>query len=507
MEQAVKRCVIAVSVTALAQREAFAATGDGDPGGSRLLIFSITVAIASVVAVWLYSQSRRMSETEGRSPGEERAGDVAQTGGESAMPAILQEVARLRGSAQQRQEVARALANVMTQKMEEKVNAVQHELAQQYEQVIEQKTRSEAVVRKRYEATLTEKQQTESVVRSLAEGLVVVDNAGKVVFMNPAAEGLLGVKKEDKLGRPLSEDMKDEQLVSLIKGAPDEGEREVELSAKRDDTKKVLRASNAVIEDEDGKTVGMVSVLTDVTKQRELDRFKSEFVSKVTHELRTPLVAIQHSLAVVLNQTAGRLAGTQEKFLSNANRNVERLGRLIDDLLDLGKLEARKMELRREPTSLTQLIGAACETLNPWASSKGIVIEQRIQDTLPEVHADPERLTQVLQNLLGNAIKFTPQRGRITVEVKPRDGGQELEVSVVDTGMGIAKEDLPKLFKKFQQVGERSVTDINGTGLGLAIAKEIVELHKGHIWAESEQGHGAKFAFTVPVATRPHAGG
>ena len=165
------------------------------------------------------------------------------------------------------------------------------------------------------------------------------------------------------------------------------------------------------------------------------------------------------------------------------------------------------MELRCEPTSIKELIEASCETLQAWANSKSLVIEKRMQDHLPEANLDQERITQVLHNLLGNAIKFTPRRGQITIEAKARDGSEELEVSVADTGTGIPQEALSKLFQKFQQVGERAATDIGGTGLGLAIAKEIVELHGGRIWAESERGQGAKFTFTLPVAGRARAGG
>jgi two-component system sensor histidine kinase VicK len=328
--------------------------------------------------------------------------------------------------------------------------------------------------------------------------------------MNPAAEKLLAVKKEEKLGRELTADLRDEQLVSLVKGSSDGepgDEHEIELNSNVEQTKRVLRASNAVIQDESGKTVGMVAVLSDVTKQRDLDRMKSEFVSKVTHELRTPIIAIKHSLAVVQDGSAGELTDAQKNFIGIANRNLERLGNLINDLLDLAKLEAKKMELHRSTGAVGVVIGSACETFGAWANSKSLKIKQQMEPDLPTVSFDPDRITQVLHNLVGNAMKFTPPGGTITLGARLNPKEQAVEVSVKDTGAGIAKEDISKLFQKFQQVGQKSLGEISGTGLGLAIAKEIMELHNGRIWVESEPGQGTAFLFTLPLGASESAKG
>ena len=142
-----------------------------------------------------------------------------------------------------------------------------------------------------------------------------------------------------------------------------------------------------------------------------------------------------------------------------------------------------------------------CDTLIAWVEAKAIKIEKRIQKNIPEVNLDSNRIIQVLNNIIGNAVKFTPADGGITVEAKLDEAQKNILVSIADTGIGIAKEDLNKVFDKFQQVGERTSTNIGGTGLGLAIAKEIVQLHRGKIWVESEKGQGAKFTFTLPIAT------
>jgi PAS domain S-box-containing protein len=366
--------------------------------------------------------------------------------------------------------------------------------------VLEEKKRNEVVLQKKYQSTLQEKKQTSAVLESIAEGLVVVNNKGEVVMMNPAATKLLAVKPQDGVGKPILDTLQDKQLMSLVRGSKDE-DREIVLSAKQETTKRILRASNAVISDENGSTIGMVSVLSDVTKQREIDQMKSEFVSKVSHELRTPIVAMQHALSILFDQVAGPLTEEQQKFVNLTQRNLERLSHLINDLLDLSKLEAKKMELRPQPTQIGPVIQTVCDSLEPWAKTKAITLMKRVDAGLPDVPCDQARITQVLTNLAGNAIKFTPKQGKIVISAKLAEGQDALEVSVTDNGVGIAEADLPKLFGKFQQVGERTASDISGTGLGLAISKEIVELHKGRIWAESKLQQGTRFVFTLPLAS------
>jgi len=156
------------------------------------------------------------------------------------------------------------------------------------------------------------------------------------------------------------------------------------------------------------------------------------------------------------------------------------------------------MELKYELCSIRKVIDDACDTLDSWAKSKSIKLLKKVQPDIPQLELDYNRIIQVLNNLIGNAIKFTPRNGTITVEAGTDEKGKGILVSVIDTGVGIAQEDLDKVFDKFQQVGERMATDISGTGLGLSITKEIVELHGGIIWVESAKGKGAKFSFTLP---------
>jgi signal transduction histidine kinase len=241
-------------------------------------------------------------------------------------------------------------------------------------------------------------------------------------------------------------------------------------------------------------------MLNYITKQRELEKLKQDFLANVSHELRTPLVAMEKSISLILSKAAGEVSSDQEQFLTITERNLKRLSLLINDLLDLSKLEAGKMQLKREIMPIEKVINEAVEGFTTWANTKSVNLEKKVSSGLPEVNCDPNRLIQVLNNLIGNAIKFTPHNGKITVEAGLKQSGQEIEISVQDTGIGITPENLSKIFDKFYQVGERNPTDISGTGIGLAIAKEIIQLHGGKIWAESEHGQGAKFSFTLPLS-------
>jgi len=413
---------------------------------------------------------------------------------------LSEEIQRVVESPEQREKITSTVSSFVEKEVDKKINITKQELTKKYDSIVAQKTQNEEVAWKKYRKILAEQKKTEAIIRSVAEGLVVVDAQGKVVMINPAAERLLGSSKKDKIGKHITDDLKDHQLVSFAKGSAEREEREIELASKNDDTKKILRASSAVIEDENGETVGMVSVLSDITKQKELDNLKNTFVANVSHELRTPLVSMEKSLSLILTKTTGEINKDQEQFLAIAQRNLKRLTLLINDLLDLSKLEAGKLQLKRELTPLKKVIEESVEGLNTWAGTKGIHLEKAVQEGLPELNIDPNRLIQVLNNLIGNAIKFTPQNGKITVEAKLGETNREIQVSIIDTGIGIPKENLPKIFSKFYQIGERSASDISGTGIGLSIAKEIVELHGGRIWVESEHGQGAKFTFVLPLS-------
>lgn len=342
-----------------------------------------------------------------------------------------------------------------------------------------------------------EKEKTERILRSISDGLVVVDAQGKVMFMNEAAEKLLGKPKVEIAGKNIVDNLEEHQIVSFSKEFPtgDSADRVAEIVVHgQENTKKILRASSAVIEDTDGKTIGTVSVLSDVTKQKELDSLKDKFVSQVSHELRSPLTIIKGAVLTIKDKIAGEINKDQEELLNDATQNITRLERLINDLLDISKIEAGKMELKLTTVNLSDLIRAAVDSSTMWAKSKNIVLKTDLAD-VPVGEFDADKITQIIINLLSNAIKFTPNDGEILTASKFNDQDKSFIVSVADSGVGIAPENLAKVFGKFQQFG----VGRGGSGLGLYITKELVEMHGGKIYLESELGKGSKFSFILPL--------
>ena len=336
----------------------------------------------------------------------------------------------------------------------------------------------------------------------MGEGMLAVGPDGKILMANTTAEEILGITKND-IGRPIKEVVKDEHLLTLMKNmSPDkEGilKKDIELYSKSEDTKKILSTSSAVIEDANGNTMGMVTILNDITKQREIEKLKQDFLTGVSHDLRTPLVAMGKSVSMLLGKNSGEVSKIQGEFLSIIDRNLKRLTILINDLLDLSKLEAGRMKINPLPSSIEKTIDESIQSLKIWARTKSINLQKKIPAGIREIYFDPNRIIQVLNNLLSNAIKFTPNGGEIAVEVEMDKEKSELIVTVQDSGVGIPPEDLDKVFEKFYQVEDSASSGTGGTGIGLAIVKQIVELHGGKVWVESQKGKGTRFSFTLPA--------
>ncbi len=229
---------------------------------------------------------------------------------------------------------------------------------------------------------------------------------------------------------------------------------------------------------------------------RKLDELKSEFVSVVSNELRTPLATMLEFTSIISDEIPGKLTKEQKQYIDIIKDNIDRLTRLIANLLDISNLEAGKIELKKSIIDLSDLVAGILSSVKSQADEKRIELKARIPGSGINVCVDPERITQVFINLIGNAFRFTQESGQLTVEMKETE--KEIECSVADTGVGISAEDLPKVFSKFQQFGRIPGSGEKGTGLGLSIAKNIVEMHHGKIWAESQVGKGTKFTFTLP---------
>lgn len=230
---------------------------------------------------------------------------------------------------------------------------------------------------------------------------------------------------------------------------------------------------------------------------RELDKMKDDFVALVSHELRTPLVGIKGATENLLDEIPGALNPSQKDCLGLTKRNIERLERLICDLLDVSRIEAGKIRLDKKSVDINAIISEALRLLEGAAAKNGLKLLTSFAAGLPLVEADPDRITQVITNLAGNAIKFTPCAGQITVSTLQE--GKNIRVDVADTGSGISKEDAQKVFDKFYQIHAPDGRQKKGTGLGLTICKGIVEEHGGKIWVEPASGGGSRFSFVLPL--------
>jgi len=349
----------------------------------------------------------------------------------------------------------------------------------------------------------------ENLVENAADIILSTDLEDRILTWNRGAEITLGYSKDEVIGKHLSTLLPPQRLQELaemrakveLAGAL----RDVEVeSNKKDGTPIFLSLSVSSIADGDGRIVGFLRVAKDITEKRryeqrlkELDKLKSDFVSNVSHELRTPLTAIKGSVDNMLDGLTGELNEKQSRYLTRIKSNADRLARLINDLLDLSRIEAG-IKLNRINLSLPTIVKEVVESLGSVAAEKLINFGIKTADNDLTAWADPDRVAEVLTNLLGNAIKFSPTGGNVTVSLA-RSGNNWVKVSITDTGTGIRPEEANRIFDKFYQVSHPEQPKATGTGLGLPIAKALVEMHGGRIWLESQVGHGSVFSFTLPA--------
>jgi PAS domain S-box-containing protein len=349
-----------------------------------------------------------------------------------------------------------------------------------------------------------EKAKDAAILASIGEAVIGTDSAGRITVMNEEAETVFGRKAAELVGKRIHEAIRleDENGDEIPPAARPvaavlAGSRKVSATAYcvlKDKSRLpcVITASPVML---GGRMIGTIMIARDVTKEREADKMKSEFISTVSHELRTPLTVIKEGVSIVLEGIAGPVEDEQRRFLSITLENIDRLKRIIDDVLDMSKIEAGKFKLRKEPVNLVELVQKVANTFYPQAAKAGLELKTRFERTNIWVRADRDKVFQVFANLVGNALKFT-RRGRIEIAIAERE--REVECAVTDTGRGIAQKDIRKVFEKFQQCGRVIGPGVQGTGLGLAIAKGFVELHEGRIWVRSKINKGSRFVFTLP---------
>lgn len=353
-----------------------------------------------------------------------------------------------------------------------------------------------------------------AIVESSEDAIVGKTLSGIITSWNKAAERLYGYKASEILGRSISvlipPDRPDELPAILEKLNRGEHVEHFETVRVRKDQKQIYVAVTiSLIKNAAGQLIGASAIARDITEKKlaqealiiankrlaELVSLKDEFVASVSHELRTPLTAIKEGISLVLDRVVGPLNEEQQDFLGTIDESVDRLTTLINNLLDLSKIEAGRFRLSRTRVKLQQAVDTLLAVYKMIAGHRTIRTDVA---SVPDVLADPDRLLQILGNLFSNAVKFTEDNGTVTISARQED--KSVVISVEDDGIGIAQEDLPKLFTKFSQVGGHQA---QGTGLGLALVKQLVEMHQGSIFVTSKPGRGSRFRFTLPVYV-PH---
>lgn len=337
----------------------------------------------------------------------------------------------------------------------------------------------------------TERSKLDAVLRGTEDAVIALDTDKTVIVCNPAARRIFRLGPPTT-GRPLSQVTTNEDLLALFEHLPLPGHPAVSEITLADGS--VLQAQVSTIED-----LGCVAVMRDITHLKELDRIKSEFVSVVSHDLRSPLTTIRGYVALL--PRVGPLNEMQQEFVDKVERSMAAITELIGDLLDIGRIEAG-LDQEKEVCRLDAIVQRAVENVQGAVEEKGHTLTVEISPDLQPLLGNPHRLEQVVMNLLSNAIKYTPQAGQITVRV--RQEHQYLLLTVSDTGIGIPYDAQPYVFDKFYRVESPETESIPGTGLGLSIVRTIVEKHGGRVWIESAPGKGSTFSVLLPTQQQDH---
>ncbi|MGQ9803076.1 MAG: ATP-binding protein [Anaerolineae bacterium] len=331
-----------------------------------------------------------------------------------------------------------------------------------------------------------------AVLESMADGVVITDDDGRIRLINPAAARLFNTAAGAAMGQPFAAVARDYRIIQLWRRCCAERLEQVEPV----DLERQGPFLQVIVTPLGAKpSEACIVILQDLTRVRRLETIRRDFISNISHELRTPLASLK-ALVETLRDGALEDPPAAQRFLERMEIEVDALAQMVQELLELSRIESGQAPIHQAPVSVSEIVSPVVERLRPQAERASIHLAVEMASDLPAVLADVERARQVVTNLVHNAIKFTPQGGQIVV--KAREEGTNLLISVQDTGVGIAPDDLPRIFERFYKA-DRSRSG-GGTGLGLAIAKHIVEAHGGRIWAESTLGRGSTFHFTLPLA-------
>ena len=344
---------------------------------------------------------------------------------------------------------------------------------------------------------MEEKQKAEGIVDSIGDVVLVTDSENRLIVLNRAAEKIFDIRKDEVLRNHFLEVIKNEEIFEQVKrtlgGEKNEEKNYVDVNLEKDGEKKYFRVKSKPIKNEQREIIGVVTLMQDITKLKEVDSMKSEFVSTVSHEFRTPLTSMGMAVNLMLDGTTGDINEEQRELLQALKEDQERLNSLVSDLLDLSRIESGKIQMDIQPNSLYEIVENALSPFHIQLKENDVKLKIDVSEDLPKVKADFNKISWVIANLVGNALRYVPKDGTGKIEISAKKTMNKVLVSVSDNGTGIPEDMQEKIFEKFVKANDSQ----GGTGLGLAISREIMLAHGGEIWVSSKQGAGSTFYFTL----------
>ncbi|MCM8786953.1 MAG: ATP-binding protein [Candidatus Omnitrophica bacterium] len=354
----------------------------------------------------------------------------------------------------------------------------------------------ETKLKEKAETSSTGQAKLETILSSMFEGVLVINKDGEILIMNPTLQKLLLIDFPPE-GKNFLEVIRNSAIQDIIDKVLKEEKnlisKEVLLYSPEE---KIFKVNCAPVI-KNNSVEGAILVFHDITQLRRLERIRQDFVANVSHELRTPLTSIKGYAETLLEGALFDKKNAKD-FVEIIYQDASRLAKLIDDLLDLSKIESGKLEMVFLPIDILDVIEKVVKILEPQAKKKAILVTLNIPLNLPKVLADQNRISQVILNLLDNAIKYTPDKGKVTISAASKD--KFIQVDISDTGIGIPEDAIPHIFERFYRVDKARSRELGGTGLGLSIVKHIILNHGGNVWVESKVSYGSTFSFTLPKA-------
>ena len=344
------------------------------------------------------------------------------------------------------------------------------------------------------------KESLNAVIDSLSDGILVTDKKGKIILYNQKAEAFLGIQGKAALDHPVQKHIRNDVLVGIISKIL---KLELPLPYRAEEVCLMdignirLRVHVNPVRDEHGLLIGSVTLLHDMAQLSAIDKIKGNFLSMVSHQLKSPLSSTLLQTSILLDGIAGEFNEKQRDLLQKVKNKIKGMVDLIHDILDVCYIEEGGYLTQIENLDLAEILQRTVELMQPQIQDKNIVLHVKIEDHLPLIIGNKSSVEAMFINLINNAIKYTPSEGQVSVEMS--ENAQNVQIEVSDTGIGVENEDIPRIFDKFYRVRSESTKNISGTGLGLSIVKSVVDAHRGAINVESKVGEGTTFTILLPV--------